>query len=363
MSLIKDGAALKKMVFTVVPIVVILALGGMGITFHSQIVKLNRELRGQKTDYEKTDLANIELKNSLAKSQNELAKKERDYQLVVGERDSLLVQTKGLLLDRNLARELEGTLEKAKQELSGLQEENRAIKSERQELEQRVESLEAVKKQLLLEKEQLSAQAEELKTKYGIQRLEKESADYKKQNAELTAGLKKANADFDQTKQGELKAKEEIKQLIRKLTQLEKGHAEKIAKLDRLYAEAVKKNELLLKRIDSTPTQFASLAKQNKALIKETARMHYNLGVFYNKQKQYGRAAAEFEKAVELTPDDAYSYFNLGYIYAEYVVNRAKAITYFKKYLQYAKRDDKDADWAKKYIITWEAWQGGQPQE
>jgi len=91
--------------------------------------------------------------------------------------------------------------------------------------------------------------------------------------------------------------------------------------------------------------------------------MHYNLGVFYTNQKDYSRAIAEFEKALELTPDDPYVRFNLGYIYAEYLVNRPKALEHFRQYLRYAKPDDKDADWVKKYILTWQAFDGKQPME
>jgi len=91
--------------------------------------------------------------------------------------------------------------------------------------------------------------------------------------------------------------------------------------------------------------------------------MHYNLGVFYSKQKEYSRAVSEFEEAVKLRPDDAYSHFNLGYIYAEYLVNRPKAIEHFRHYLRLAKKDDKDLDWVKKYILTWQAWAGKEPME
>lgn len=125
----------------------------------------------------------------------------------------------------------------------------------------------------------------------------------------------------------------------------------------------MRKNRLFEQRVTEAPPKFAELARQNTALIKETANMHYNLGVFYMKQKEYSRAAAEFEKAIELTPNDAYAHFNLGYIYAEYLVNRPKAIEHFQDYLRLAKKDDKDVDWVKKYILTWESWQGKVPVE
>lgn len=363
MNLIKDGVVFKKTVFTVVPVIVILALGAISISSYTQLVRLNRDLGAQKSDYEKSDRANAELKNSLNKAQQDLAKLQRDHAVMLGERDELLVQVKGLLLDRNLARELEGTVEKSKQLIQSLEEENQVLRSGEQGLTDEVKELETIKRQLLAEKEQLAVQIEELKTKSAVQRLERENAEYRKQNVELISNLKKASDETNRLRDNESKAKDEVKRLTQKLMSLEKEYTAKFAKLDKQYAEAVKTNELLERRIESTPTKFATLAKQHKTLVKETARMHYNLGVFYNKQKQYTRAVAEFEKALELAPDDAYSYFNLGYLYAEYVVNRPKAIQYFKKYLQYAKRDDKDVDWAKRYIITWEAWQGSQPQE
>ena len=98
-------------------------------------------------------------------------------------------------------------------------------------------------------------------------------------------------------------------------------------------------------------------------MIKQTAATHYNLGVFYTKNKEYSRAIAEFEKAIELVPDDAYSHFNLGYIYAEHIVNRTRAIEHFRFYLRHAKKDDKDIDWVRKYVLSWETWQGEEPLE
>jgi len=127
------------------------------------------------------------------------------------------------------------------------------------------------------------------------------------------------------------------------------------------YAEARKSNAILEQRLRRAPKRAAELARENKILVKRTALMHYNLGVFYTQNKEFERAVKEFEKAVELNPQDAASFFNLGYIYAEHLENRPKAVEHFRQYLKLAQKNDKDADWAKRYILTWQTWEGKVP--
>lgn len=124
------------------------------------------------------------------------------------------------------------------------------------------------------------------------------------------------------------------------------------------YEESRKHNKGLEKKLEDLPKNFAELARENKILIKRTSVMHYNLGVFYTQNREFDRAVAEFEKAVELNPEDSGSYFNLGYIYAEHLQNRSKAVSYFKNFLRLAHADDKDVDWVKRYILTWQTWEG-----
>jgi len=59
---------------------------------------------------------------------------------------------------------------------------------------------------------------------------------------------------------------------------------------------------------------------------------------------------------LELNPNDAATHYNLGIIYSEYLDNKSKAIAHFKRYLA-IEPNDKDADKAKRYILTWEKWQ------
>ena len=91
--------------------------------------------------------------------------------------------------------------------------------------------------------------------------------------------------------------------------------------------------------------------------------MHYNLVVFYTKNNEYDRAVAEFEQCIKINPNDAAAHFNIGYIYSEYLVNRKRAMEYFRHYLRLAKSDDPDVDWVKKYMLTWETYEGKMPMQ
>src|SRR3989338_8612037 len=86
--------------------------------------------------------------------------------------------------------------------------------------------------------------------------------------------------------------------------------------------EALEKDRReLLKELEAAPKKFKDLAQQNKILIKETADMHYNLGVFYSENKRFDRAVSEFKKVVDLNPQHSKAHYNLGYIYSEHYQN------------------------------------------
>ncbi|RKY43934.1 MAG: hypothetical protein DRP81_06275, partial [Candidatus Omnitrophota bacterium] len=219
----------------------------------------------------------------------------------------------------------------------------------------------------------------ELKKK--IKELTQENTQQLEQIAALKNYIEKMEVEYKIVNETRKKIKEledekrRLKGEIRKLTaKIKKLEDEKIDlkaealvykrqfyDIRRKYEEALAKNRRLEKKLAEVPKKFAEIARENKALIKETALMHYNLGVFYTQHKEYKRAIAEFEKAIELNPEDPYAHFNLGYIYAEYLLNRPKAIEHFRHYLRLADKNDKDVDWVKKYILTWQAWEGKTP--
>ena len=309
---------------------------------------------------------NLELKNKYAKL-------DKDYAAVIADRDNVLFQAKFLLSQKEKVREAEASFEKMRKESEAVEQEKKEAESKNLELqneikglEEKIEELIGEKGRAINEKKQLEELIARERDKNPILKLEDEKARLKEGFALANADIKQAKAELKQSQAQVNKLNSEILKSRQELSvskeQAEEGRR-KVESLKRDYAQALDKNRTLEEKVVQVPKKFAEIARQNKALIKQASNMHYNLGVFYTKNKEYSRAVAEFEEAVKLRPDDAYSHFNLGYIYAEYLVNRPKAIEHFRNYLRVARKEDKDMDWVKKYIITWQAWGGKEPME
>ncbi len=312
-----------------------------------------------KSSYEKVSKENVEFKNNFAKMKKELERLQGDYQNCSLNRDNLLAQTSSMASDKKAAEELQASLGESNKKIVQLQEDNAKLIGQSASLTEECSGLKEAKQQLTAEKQQLQEALEAEKEKTNAMAWQQEKKNLQKENGGLKEELKQALEQI-------VKLNESSSRSIREAEKSKKEASElnsMLGKLTKDYAEAGQKEKILEKRIQEAPVKVAELARENKALIKQTSSMHYNLGVFYSKNKQYSRAIAEFEKAVELNPEDAFAHFNLGYIYAEYVEDRGKAVEHFRKYLNYAKSGDKDVDWARKYIITWTSYEAKQPME
>jgi len=219
------------------------------------------------------------------------------------------------------------------------------------ELADKIKRLESENSSLIKERDQLKHDLDKMALDYKI------VPETQRENNRLRSELSAAQRDI---KNLQIKLKHMEGQALNDSAQME-IYRRQIKEFKRRYELAMAKNRSLEKKIAQVPAKFAEIARENKVLIKETALMHYNLGVFYTKNKEYSRAIAEFEKAIELNPNDAAAQYNLGYIYAEYLVNRPRALEHFRKFLALTKSDDKDVDWVKKYILTWQTWEGKKP--
>jgi len=338
----------RRLVFIFLLVVLVVINAFFVFTIYKLSRKANEQIKERLSSENKFAKQNAQLEDNYVKLQKDFSALKNQFEDTSRDRDNLASQTGGLMAQKKRAAELDAALEKARQDMKLLEEKNQGVLEQNLKLREEKQDLETIQKQLLKEKEQLQQELDAS----GVRNLTKSNESLKKENGNLQNSLKQAQLEIKKQKESETQLKARIGEL-----------GNEVQKLNKAYAEAVRKNKLLEQKVIEKPAKFAEIARQNKVLIRRTANMHYNLGVFYLNQKEYSRSVAEFEKAVELAPDDAYSHFNLGYIYAEYLVNRPKAIEHFREYLRHAKKEDKDVDWVKKYIITWQSWQGKEPME
>lgn len=298
---------------------------------------------------EKTSLLN---ENETLKNENKTLKEDRD---------NLLSRAKSLLADVSRMKELEDSAGRLSKEKEVIEKEKADSQIANATLKGELSKLLEAQQEIIKERDDIKSAYEKAKNYNAIKELKEQIAQAQKEKEAKIAILQKDK----NTIESDLKqAQEEIAQLKEregKLGQETERLDSQLKEYKINYARAEKKNKALEEEIKNLPKKFTELARQNKRLIRETAGMHYNLGVFYTKNKEYERAIAEFEKVIEITPDDAYAHFNLGYIYAEYSVNRKKAIENFRLYLRFAKSTDKDIERAKKYLLTWETYEGKVP--
>ena len=294
---------------------------------------------------------------------------QEEYDKLNSDYKKLQQEHTALIQDRDNLRRQATFLLKYKQEITKAQQAMIDIEQERSRWELERQTLIATNKKLNGEMKLLESQVENL----GVSQMqiEEERDNIKKTLSKSQAGyiiVDDLKRQINDSKKENSRLMSDINKLREKRGKLEdelvKAETvgdiakDQVKELKQKYSNALRTNKLLEKKLDHLPKEYAEIARENKVLLKRTALMHYNLGVFYSKNKEYPRAIAEFEKTIELNPEDALAYFNLGFIYAEHFEDRKKAIERFHQYLKLAKKDDKDIDWVKRYILTWQTWEG-----
>jgi len=76
-----------------------------------------------------------------------------------------------------------------------------------------------------------------------------------------------------------------------------------------------------------------NLDQMRQAMSQDEARIHYNMGTIFFHQGSYTEAAVEYQKAVELRPQDADSHFNLALVAGDYLNEYERALTHYQQYL------------------------------
>ena len=103
-----------------------------------------------------------------------------------------------------------------------------------------------------------------------------------------------------------------------------------------------KTNQMLAKGGDMDP--------QDQKFREELAKAHYNMGNIYFQRGEYQRAVVEYYQAVDLTPNDPDTHYNLAFVSGEYLGDQETALKHYQWYL-YLKPDASDSSTIQEKII------------
>jgi len=266
-----------------------------------------------------------------------------DREQVTKDRDNLFAQVKRVLQERDAMEAERETLTEA----------FRQAAAERLELLDHVAPLETMladlqerERQLAAEREQLTRQIEETKGRNAERTLRNQLGELKRKESDLSRAMRQTKKELEHASRQEQQASAQLAKLTERMEALQSE-----------YTEEVSENAELRRNLARLPKDVTTIAREHERLLKDLADTHYNMGVSFAKQRDYGRAAKEFLRVVELRPTDADAHFNLGLIYAEHLPDRERAIEYFNRYLTVDPKG-RDAAYAKQYIAAWRAWEG-----
>ena len=79
--------------------------------------------------------------------------------------------------------------------------------------------------------------------------------------------------------------------------------------------------------------ELSGLIEENQILRKDTIKLHYNLANLFFEQGKYEMAAAEYNRVLDLMPQDAATHYNLAFVSEEYLNDYKTALNHYEDYL------------------------------
>ncbi len=168
-----------------------------------------------------------------------------------------------------------------------------------------------------------------------IRRVENLNRKYTKEIEEIKSLLSEKDEDF-QKRMKSLEDKLVSQQGESKKTIVDEKNQQTSKELE------VKTNEMLSKGVD--------LDLDDQQFKEELAKAHYNMGNIYFERGEYQRAVVEYYQAVDLTPNDPDTHYNLAFVSGEYLGDQETALKHYQWYL-YLKPNAADASNVKAKII------------
>ncbi len=95
----------------------------------------------------------------------------------------------------------------------------------------------------------------------------------------------------------------------------------------------------------------AQLNPNDENFREELAGAHYNMGNIFFERGEYQRAIVEYFQAVDLSPYDADTHYNLAFVSSEYLKDQETALKHYQWYI-YLKPDADDIDLVREKMIA-----------
>lgn len=285
------------------------------------------------------------------------------------DRNNVLSQTRTLLQEKAQWQGVQEQLENLKKtnkafaaQKEKLLSENQRLKAEAAEILQSFEGLKQSYQDLLAKQEEAqkeNAQLRDLLTKQvqatpEYQLLDREAKRLREENEKLGQTINlmegKLRLALDRIKKDQEREISMLRQVRGQKQMLDEVRAQNEA--------LTKTNQELNGLIKQAPGRIKDMAAQNRSLLKETAEMHYNMGVFFTQNKQFPQAEREYVRALDFDPNNLKVHYNLGYLYAEDLDRHDKAMFHLEKYLQ-IDPNSKESESIRSYIATRQTWNGG----
>ncbi len=175
--------------------------------------------------------------------------------------------------------------------------------------------------------EEFSAEVERLKKDIDIRTVQ--IGRFSAQRTRMDVSMRNQASRFD----------ERIKKANAEIGQFKKALDHERIESEKLKTSLSGRIEDLEKELKGAEAKRQQLVKvlaryQKGRMVRETAKMHYNLANLFVEQKKYKIAIKEYLRVIKLYPNDAEAHYNLALVYDIHTNDIASAVKHYKRCLE-----------------------------
>lgn len=306
----------------------------------------------------------------LSKDYDQLKKKYADLEV---DRNNVLEQTKNLVQEKSKWTEMADEFQELKKSNALFMEQKDKIHSENQKLKHDLAAIMDHFDQLKESYQEIQIKQDKLDTENAglrslLNKKIQDAPEYQAASRELNSFKNENKTQSGTIKTLDAKLKKALDYIKKiqdrdvKFAKQAQGFKKTFDALKAENARLQQTNGVLNKNVEETPEHFRKMAEQNRTLLRETAEMHYNMGVLFTQNKNYPLAVKEFLRALDFDPNNVKAHYNLGYIYSEQLDRHDEAMAHFEKYLE-LNPTGKEAESIRGYLMVRNAYGDSAPAQ